>query len=140
QTAPFAVDFGIPTTQFFNFTVPGLHASPAATQIRLTLIDTNGNKSKAMVADFSGGDTGRPRLTTAVYKQGSFSLKGKKFGDQPQIEVNGTVITPPFGFSNLTPKKVSMNGEAAALQLQPGPNRIRVISNGLRSNLLVIDM
>ncbi len=140
QTAPFAVDFGIPTTQFFNFTVPGLGTAPAATQVRLTLIDTNGNKSKAMVADFSGGDTGGPRLTTATYKQGSFNLKGKKFGDQPQIEVNGTVITPPFGFSNLSPKKVSMTGEAADLHLQTGPNRIRVISNGLRSNLVVIEM
>jgi hypothetical protein len=69
-----------------------------------------------------------------------FSLKGKKFGDQPQIEVNGTVITPPFGFSSQSPKKISVNGQATELHLQTGPNRIRIISNGLRSNLLVIEM
>jgi hypothetical protein len=114
--------------------------APAVTQVRVTLIDTNGNKSKAMATDFSGGDTGGPRLSTANYKQGSLNLKGKKFGEQPQIEINGTLITPPLGFSNLSPKKVSMSGQAAELNLQTGPNRIRVISNGLRSNLLVIEM
>ena len=140
QTAPFAVDFGIPTTQHFNFTVQGMGSAPAVTQVRVTLIDTNDNKSKAMVTDFSGGDTGGPRLNTGNYKKEVLSLKGKKFGNQPQIEVNGAVITPPFGFSNQSSKKVSMSGQADQLHLQTGPNRIRIISNGLRSNLLVIEM
>jgi hypothetical protein len=140
QTAPFAVDFGVPTTQFFAFTVPQMGTAPAATQVRLTLIDTQGNKSKAMVTDFSGGDAGGPRLTAAGYKGSTFSVKGKKFGEQPQIEVNGTVITPPSGFSSVSPKKVAVSGQAAELNLKQGPNRIRVISNGLRSNLLVLDM
>ena len=140
QTAPFAVDFGIPETQYFNFNVQQMGSAPAVTQVRVTLIDTNGNKSKAMVTDFSGGDKGGPRLTAANYKKEVLSLKGKKFGDQPQVEVNGTVLTPPFGFSNQSSKKVSMSGQAADLHLQSGPNRIRVISNGLRSNLLVIEM
>ncbi|MGA9768070.1 MAG: NF038122 family metalloprotease [Blastocatellia bacterium] len=140
QTAPFAVDFGIPATQYFNFTVQQMGSSPAVTQVRVTLIDTNGNKSKAMVTDFSGGDTGGPKLNAATYKKEVFSLKGKKFGEQPQIEVNGTVITPPFGFDNQSPKKISVSGQAAQLHLQSGPNRIRIISDGLRSNLLVIEM
>jgi hypothetical protein len=140
QTAPFAVDFGIPATQYFNFTVQQIGSSPAVTQVRVTLIDSNGNKSRAMVTDFSGGDTGGPRLTTASYKKEVLSLKGKKFGDQLQVEVNGRVLTPPFGFSNQSPKKVSMSGQAAELHLQSGPNRIRIISNGLRSNLLVIEI
>lgn len=140
QTAPFAVDFGIPTTQFFSFTVQQMGSIPAVTQVRTTLIDTNGNKSKSMVTGFTGGDTGGPRLTSANYKKEILSLKGKKFGDQPQIEINGTIITPPFGFSNISPKKIAIGGQAADLHLQTGPNRIRVISNGLRSNLLVIEM
>jgi hypothetical protein len=140
QTAPFAVDFGIPATQYFNFTVQQMGSSPAVTQVRMTLIDTNGNKSRAMVTDFSGGDTGGPRLSAASYKHELLSLKGKKFGDQPQVEVNGTVLTPPLGFSSQSSKKVSIGGQAAELHLQSGPNRIRVISNGLRSNLLVIEM
>jgi hypothetical protein len=140
QTAPFAVDFGIPATQFFSFTVQQTGSSPAVTQVRATLIDTNGNKSGAMVTDFSGGDAGGPRLTPGSYKNEVLSLKGKKFGDQPQVEVNGTILTPPSGFSKQSPKKVSMSGQAAELHLQGGPNRIRVISNGLRSNLLVIEM
>jgi hypothetical protein len=140
QTAPFAVDFGVPATQFFNFTVQQMGSQPAVTQVRVTLIDTHGNQSKSMATDFSGGDAGGPRLTTASYKASTLSVKGKKFGDQPQIEVNGTTITPPLGFNNLSPKKVSVSGQAAELNLKVGPNRIRVISNGLRSNLLVVDM
>jgi hypothetical protein len=140
QTAPFAVDFGVPTSQFFNFSVQQMGSQPAVTQVRVTLIDTQGNKSKAMLTDFSGGDAGGPRLTTASYKQNTFSAKGKRFGDQPQIEVNGTIITPPSGFNNVSPKKVSVSGQAADLNLKTGPNRIRIISNGLRSNLLVVDM
>ena len=140
QTAPFAVDFGVPTSQFFNFSVQQMGSQPAVTQVRVTLIDTHGNKSKAMLTDFSGGDAGGPRLTTASYKAGTFSAKGKKFGDQPQIEVNGTIITPPSGFASVSPKKVSVSGQAADLNLKTGPNRIRIISNGLRSNLLVVDM
>ncbi|MFL6213847.1 MAG: NF038122 family metalloprotease [Blastocatellia bacterium] len=140
QTAPFAVDFGVPSSQFFNFSVRQMSGQPAVTQVRVTLIDTHGNKSKAMVADFSGGDTGGPRLTAATYKAGTLSVKGKKLGDQPQIEVNGVRITPPLGFDNLSPKKVAVSGETGQLNLKTGANRIRVISNGLRSNLLVVDM
>jgi hypothetical protein len=140
QTAPFAVDFGVPASQFFNFTVRQMGSQPAVTQVRLSLIDTRGNQSKAMLTDFSGGDTGGPRLTSASYKAGTLSVKGKKLGEQPQIEVNGAVITPPLGFDNVTPKRVAVSGQAAALNLKTGANRIRVISNGLRSNLLVIDM
>lgn len=140
QTAPFAVDFGIPATQYFNFTVQQMGSAPAVTQVSVTLIDSNGNKSKAMVTDFSGGDTGGPRLTTANYKREVFTLKGKKFGDQLQVEVNGTILTQPLGVSNQSSKKISISGQAAELHLQSGPNRIRVTSNGLRSNLLVIDM
>ncbi|HKP86936.1 MAG TPA: NF038122 family metalloprotease, partial [Blastocatellia bacterium] len=115
QTAAFAVDFGIPATQYFNFTVQQMGSAPAVTQVRATLIDTNGNKSKAMVTDFSGGDAGGPRLTTANYKKEVLSVKGKKFGDQPQVEVNGTILTLPFGFSNQSPKKVSIRGQASDL-------------------------
>ncbi|HKP14056.1 MAG TPA: NF038122 family metalloprotease, partial [Blastocatellia bacterium] len=140
QTAPFAVDFGVPASQFFNFSVQQMSGQPAVTQVRVTLIDTHGNKSKPMAADFSGGDTGGPRLTAASYKAGTLSVKGKKLGDQPQIEVNGVVITPPLGFDNLSPKKVAVSGQTSQLNLKAGANRIRLISNGLRSNLLVLDM
>lgn len=140
QTAPFAVDFGIPAAQYFTFNVQQMGSAPAVTQVSVTLIDTNGNKSKAMVTDFSGGDAGGPKLTTANYKKELFSLKGKKFGDQPQVEVNGIILTPPSGVNNQSSRKISISGQAADLHLQSGPNRIRIISNGLRSNLLVIDM
>jgi hypothetical protein len=140
QTAPFAVDFGVPTSQFFNFTVKQMGSQPAVTQVRVTLIDTKGNQSKSLVTDFSGGDADGPRLTAASYKAGTLSIKGKKFGDQPQIEVNGVVLTPPSGFDNVSPKKVAVSGQAADLHLKTGANRIRVISDGLRSNLLVVDM
>src|SRR5690242_15765784 len=118
QTAPFAVDSVVPSSQFFTFSVPPMSGQPAVTQVRVTLIDTHGNKSKPLVADFSGGDTGGPRLTAVTYKAGTLSLKGKKLGDQPQIEVNGVIITPPLGFDNVSPKKVAVSGETSQLNLK----------------------
>src|SRR5204862_2248602 len=111
-------------------TVRQMGSQPAVTQVRLSLIDTRANQSRGVLTDFSGGDTGGPRLTSASYKAGTLSLKGKKLGEQPQIEVNGAVITPPLGFDNVTPKRVTVSGQADALKFKTVAKLIRVISNG----------
>src|SRR6201999_4628091 len=105
-----AVDFATPTTQFFNFSVQQMGSAPAVTKVSVTLIDTEGNKSKPMITDFSGGDAGGARLSTAAYKQGVLSAKGKKFAGGSQVEVNGVVVTPT-GFTSVSPKKISVSGD-----------------------------
>ena len=140
QTAPFQVDTGIPTSQVFSFAVRQMGSAPAAVQVSVVMIDSKGNKTRALVTDFSGGDTGGPRLNTAGYNKGALVIKGRKFGDQPLVEVNSEIITPVTGLDTVTTKKVSVAGRTTDLNLRSGANRIRIIANGLRSNLMVIQV
>jgi hypothetical protein len=138
---PFDIDFGVPFVLTFKVDVSGLNQSPAALQAGLVVIDTRGNKSAMRIADFSAGDSGGPKLKSAVYRNGTLTIKGKKMTDQLGVEINGVVITPASGFdSSSAGKRVSVEAPSTSLNLQAGPNRIRVVSNGLRSNLIVMDM
>jgi hypothetical protein len=56
-----------------------------------------------------------------------------------QLEVNGLVVAPPLAIEK-SGKKLTVRGQAAELNLRAGSNRIRVLSNGLSSNLVVIEM
>ena len=109
-----------------------------ATQISLVLIDSRGNRSAAIAADFSGGDKGAPKVKSASYDGDSLTIKGKRMGSSFQVEVNGVIVSPPATVV-VAPsgKKLTITAPAAALNLRAGPNRIRVISGGLRSSLFV---
>jgi hypothetical protein len=109
-------------------------------QAQLTLIDTYDNKSKGMVTDFSGGDKGGPSLKSVSYKKELLTIKGKRFGEQPLIEINGTIITPATGFDAQSSKKLSLEGQPNALNLRSGPNRVRILSDGKHSNIFVLEM
>lgn len=137
QTAPFSTDYGIVSTFKINMKFTGVGGQPEATQISLVFIDSRANKSTPAVVDFSGGDPGAAKLTSATYDGKNLVLKGKKFTADIQIEVNGMVVAPPANANLLSAKKVSVTATRAALNLRDGPNRVRVISGGLRSSLLV---
>ena len=137
QTAPFSTDYGIVSKFNINMRFTGLGGQPEATQISLVFIDSRGNKSVPAVVDFSGGDPGSAKLTSATYDGKNLVLKGKKFTADMQIEVNGMIVAPPAAASLISVKKVSVTATRAALNLFAGPNRFRVISGGLRSSLLV---
>ena len=138
QTAPFAADFGIATTLAVQLRFTGLNGLAEATQISLVLIDSRGNRSAAVVADFSGGDPGAVRVTDASYSGDRLLLKGKRLTSDTQVEINGVIVAPPASV-NVTPngKKLTIFAPSAALNIRSGSNRIRVISGGLRSSLLV---
>ena len=140
HTAPFAIDAGIPMSQFFSVPISNMGSLPTVMQAQLTLIDTFDNQSKGMVTDFSGGDKGGPTLKSVGYKKELLTIKGKRFGEQPLIEVNGTIITPPTGFNAQSSKKLSLEGQPNSLNLRSGPNRVRVLADGRHSNIIVIEM
>lgn len=140
KTAPFAVDIGIPPTQFFSVPLAHMGSLPMVMQARLTLIDTQGNHSKAMTTDFSGGQKGGPSVSSVGYKKDVLTVKGKRFGDQPQVEINGVILNPPAGFDTQSRKKLALEGQPGSLNLRVGPNRIRILSDGRHSNIMVIDM
>lgn len=141
QTAPFAADFGITPTLALRLRFTGLGGLAEATQVSVVLIDSRGNRSPAASADFSGGDPGAVKLIEASYDGGRLLIRGKRLTGDAQVEVNGVIVTPPAS-ANVTPngKKLTIVAPSAALNLRTGSNRIRVISGGLRSSLLVASL
>ena len=138
ETAPFPTDFGLISSIPLRLGFTGMGGLPEAMQISLVLIDSRGNQTPAVIADFSGGDAGSPKITSAFYDGASLVVKGKRMASDIKVEVNGVLVSPPATVVvAASGKKLSITAPSVALQLRPGPNRIRLISGGLRSSLLV---
>jgi hypothetical protein len=138
QTAPFAADFGISFTLALRLRFTGMGGLAEATQVSVVLVDSRGNRSPSVSADFSGGDPGSVKLADASYDGTRLLIRGKRLTADAQVEINGVMVAPPAGV-NVIPngKKLTIFASSAALNLRTGSNRIRVISGGLRSSLLV---
>ncbi|HTG18190.1 MAG TPA: hypothetical protein VK747_23295, partial [Blastocatellia bacterium] len=66
---------------------------------------------------------------------------GKRMTGQVQVEINGQVLPESVGIkANSTGKKLTIEGSTTTLNLRAGPNRVRVINDGLRSNLMVLTL
>jgi hypothetical protein len=126
----------------FDFTieVTGLRTMPTATKASVVLIDGNGNRSAATTTDFSQADPGGPTISSVAYKtnKGKLVVKGSGFSGTLSLEVNGQIVAPP---ATIKPGKngtvLKITGTKAALNIQTGPNRVRVIKDGNHSNLVV---
>ncbi|HYM00773.1 MAG TPA: hypothetical protein VEZ90_17590, partial [Blastocatellia bacterium] len=69
------------------------------------------------------------------------TIKGSGFsGAGPlKTEVNGEIVAPPAAIKvKGGGSKLKISGGASALNIKSGFNRLRVINNGLRSNLFVL--
>lgn len=137
QTSPFPVSFGTATSIGFNVQVNNLSQFPAAVRASLIVIDSRGNRSPALTADFSQADPGGPGLTLVTRSGNKLNLKGRGLSGQIQVEINGVVVASGFNSSN---KKVKVTGSAANLNLRAGLNRVRVGRDGLFSNIFLLDL
>lgn len=138
QTAPFSTDFGIISKLNINLRFTGMGGQPEATQISLVLIDSRGNRSTAVIVDFSGGDPGAPKVTSAFYDGSTLIVKGKRITADSQVEINGVIVAPPASANvAASGKKLTITAPIESLNLRSGSNRVRVISGGLRSSLLI---
>jgi hypothetical protein len=138
-SSAFDVDVGVTETFFFNLQFNGVSSSPLAMRAGLVFIDTRGNRSPSVNADFSGADSGGPKLKSATFDDDVLKAKGKKMNGLLQVEINGQVLPPSIEIGG-SAKKLTIRGDVGALNLRPGPNRLRVISDGRRSNLLVLTL
>jgi hypothetical protein len=86
--------------------------------------------------DFSQRDAGGPTIKKATLNADDtvINVKGTGLRGQMQVEVNGVI--PIFGPSENN-KKIGL--ATALLNLQPGPNRLRLIVNNLRSNIIIVN-
>jgi len=138
QTAPFNADFGITSNIFLNMRFTGLAGLAQATQVSAVLIDSRGNRSAPKAADFSAADAGAVKVVEAYYDSGRLVIRGKRLTVDAQVEVNGVLVNPPEGISvSPNAKKLVLTGPSASMNLHAGPNRVRVITGGLRSALVV---
>ena len=136
QTAPFPLDFGVTTTLAIKLGFTGMNGLAEATSVSLVLIDSRGNRSAAVTADFSAADAGGAKLTSASYSDGLLKIKGKRLSSDMQVEINGVIVAA--NVNSPSQKKLNVAGSAADLRIRSGSNRIRVISSGgQRSNILV---
>jgi hypothetical protein len=108
-------------------------------QAGLVLIDTRGNRSSVVIAEFSGADSGGPKLKSASFDNDVLKVKGKRMTGQLQVEINGQVLPASVAIkANSSGKKLTIEGSNTILNLRAGPNRVRVTNDGLRSNLMVL--
>ncbi len=116
--------------------VPGLQNFLSATYAEVTLVDENGVQSAPIRVDFGLADAGAPTITGVSYNGKKMKLTGTGFTGTLQLEVNGVVTTATVKGKN---SKAQIKGTAAQLGLVSGPNRIRVFSGALHSNIAVFN-
>lgn len=136
QDAPVSIDFGGATTASFTLLVNGLNSVLGATRARVVFRDQEGNSSDAVTVDFTLADAGGPNLKKVNFNGKKLVVKGTGLVGPLQVEVNGVIVDT---FNN-PKKKFKIGNGAASVNLQPGPNRVRVINNGLRSNIGVLNL
>ncbi len=136
QTSVFSAPFNSATSANFTIQVTNLNSFPTAMRGSLILIDSRGNRSLEVIADFSQPDPGGPTLSSISYDGARMKIKGKGLIGTLSLEVNGQLVATR---SNDTNKKAKISGSPSALNLRFGPNRVRLRRGSLRSNLFLLD-
>jgi hypothetical protein len=139
DTSPFLYAFGSAATGHFNIQLTNMQNYPSAVIAKLFLIDSQGVQSPPVTADFSNGDAGGPLLNAISFddRNGLMTVKGKGLSKPMQVEINGLLVDQFLKIVVKTSTKAKITGKAADFNLHNGLNRIRLIENGLRSNILV---
>ncbi|MEN3335347.1 MAG: hypothetical protein V7641_4712 [Blastocatellia bacterium] len=136
---PVVLDPGDVTIANYEFEFFGLNQLRSATQANLTLIDRLGNRSTTVTTSLLSGDSGGPKLVSVSFDGNTMRIKAKRLNSQLSLEINGVLIIPSE-VKVISSKKVQVNGNASELNLSSGANRIRIINNGLRSNILMLNL
>lgn len=142
DSQPFNYDFGTSAVSSFTIGVTHLNNYPQAVRASLTIVDSQGNRSEAMSADFSQADAGGPNIKNVSYDSdgGVLTIKGAGFADQLQLEVNGVVVAPPLRIKIKGGVKLKISGSFGSLNLRNGANRVVIVNGGLRSNIFVMGL
>lgn len=126
-----------------NFTLqfPAINNWRAAAQARLTLLDRLGKRNATLTAGILKGDSGGPSLSSLSFNGSVLKIKGKRLNEAPiSLEVNGEAVPISSLVIETSKKKMQIKATASDLQLSGGPNRVRIISNGLRSNARILNL
>lgn len=117
----------------------GINQWRGATQASLTLLDGLGHHGATLTTGILKGDSGGPKLVSLSFDGSVLRLKAKNLSVGLSLEVNGVSVTIP-NIKLKGSKKVQAEATAAELQLSAGPNRVRIICDGLRSNAMILSL
>ncbi|HWP42451.1 MAG TPA: NF038122 family metalloprotease, partial [Blastocatellia bacterium] len=85
-------------------------------------------------------DPGAPTITKVSYNGKALVIKGQQITGELQVEVNFETVAPPLKVKpKASGKKAKVKGSQQQLNLQSGPNQVRLIRDGLRSNVAVLN-
>jgi len=136
------IDVGGDTTpsRTLVLNVGGMERFPTALKLSVTVVDSRSHRSNTAVLDFGVADSGGPSLRSGSFDpSGLLSLKGGPFTGELKLEVNGEIVAPPLRIKKKGGGgKLKISGGSSDLNLRSGTNRVRMINDGLRSNILVI--
>jgi hypothetical protein len=122
-----------------TLTINGMGQFPAALKMSVALVDSRSNRSGVSTFDFSRADSGGPDLRNASFDGvGPMIIKGGPFTGALQLEINGVIVTPPLRIKIKGGAKLKIAGSQSELNLRSGANRVRLLNNGLRSNIFVL--
>jgi subtilase family serine protease len=143
DTGVFAVAFAGESSVNLSFSVNNMGSFPTAVTAGLVLIDSDGNASAPAIADFGQADPGGPSIKNVILgsANGPLTIKGSGFSTPIQLEVNGVVAGAAVQIEiKGGGTKLKIAASASSLGLNSGANRIRVLVNGLRSNIFVLTL
>src|SRR5262249_22438884 len=142
-TSPFPYNFGSVSASLFTITIGNMQSYPQAVSVTLTVIDSAANVSAPLTASFGNADPGGPTVNSVTFdgRNNVMIIKGDGFTGNLQLEINGMIVAPP-------PKiklkgrgtKLKIAGSGSDLNLKNGPNRLRMLNDGLHSNILVLTL
>lgn len=121
----------------FSFTVDKMTDVRGA-MIEVTFFDDRDFASPPVAADFTLADAGGSNIATATFNGKKVKFTGSGFAAGAQVEINGTVVSQTVKVKNSS--KCSVKGNASALGLRPGTNRIRLIQAGVASNAVFVNL
>jgi hypothetical protein len=82
-----------------------------------------------------------PALSQVSLTGKKITINGSRLIAPLQVEINGLVVSPPINATpNSSGTKLKLKGSRSALNLTAGPNQVRVISAGLGSNTLMLNL
>ena len=85
-----------------------------------------------------GGKSGGSNIATATFNGKKVKFTGSGFAAGVRVEINGTLAGQTVKRKNSS--KCSVKGNASALGLRPGTNRIRLVKDGVNSNAVFVNL
>jgi hypothetical protein len=139
DTGPVPTNFSSATRSNFLYQITTMAGYPTAISTSVVIITSQSTRSSPVSANFGNGDPGAPSISRTTFNSGVLQVVGGTFAGSLQLQVNGVQVAPP--------EKIKIKGGGAklkiaasdkSLNLNSGSNRIRIIDNGLRSNIFVL--